>query len=93
MKQYTKRVYFVEQKHKFPLQCQLKRGKIIFKAVDNYVPRVAVRSIEEVHILNKEHMRVESRRKQRYCRAIIRQDFYCGYARIHECKKVIRGVL
>ena len=52
-------VYFVEQKQKSPIPCQLKEEKIIFKAVVNYVRHAVVRYIVEVRTLNKKYTRVE----------------------------------
>ena len=52
-------VYFVEQKQKSQLQRQLKKEKIIFKAVVNYVRRVAESYIVAVRTLNKKYTRVE----------------------------------
>ncbi len=46
-------VYFVEQIQKSQLRRQLKREKIMFKAVDNYVRHVAVKYTVAVRILNK----------------------------------------
>lgn len=52
-------VYFVEQKQKSLLQRQLKKEKIIFKAVVNCVRHAVVRYIVVVRTLNKKYTRVE----------------------------------